>query len=213
LAKEMGEKQLFGITIAIVVLVLLVVGVFTFLGYRRFGMLSDEIQDLDRKIKTHGDTCRRKKSLELKMQGMKSNFENVRQYLPDDREVAKLIKAFHDKCIEAKLNVAALKKSTVSAGRGRGRGRQAIQVEKIQYKGKFTGTFHSLARFVSMVEDWEHFKRFVSITDFEIKAANKGMDFDSGAQLHKISMLFELYKYQLPKRAAARKAAAAGAPK
>jgi len=197
----MGEKQLFGITIAIVVLVLLVVGVFTFLGYRSFSRLIDERRSLDAKIAAHRMTIKKRQDLDSKMEGMKARFDNVKQYLPDEKEVEKLLNAFSDKCIEAKLEVVKLEKAKASGGRRRrGAGAAKIQVEKLQFKGKFKGTFHSLAKFISMVEDWEHFKRFVSITEFKAQAAEMGMAFDSGAQLHEMDMVFELYMYQPPKR-------------
>ncbi len=200
----MGEKQLFGLTIAIVVLVLLVVGVFTFLGYRRFSRLVTERNGLNAKIAAHRTTAKKKPDLESKMEGMKSRFENVKRYLPDEKEVEKLLHAFSDKCIEAKLEVVKIEKAKAKGGRRRrGAGAAKIQVEKLQFKGKFRGTFHSLAKFVSMVEDWEHFKRFVSITEFKAKAAGGGMAFDSGSQLHEMNMVFELYMYQPPKAKAA----------
>jgi Tfp pilus assembly protein PilO len=192
----------------VVALLLVVVGVFTFLAWRERGRLVDEDTQLERKIKEHERVISREENLKARMDGMKLRFANVRQYLPDEKEVDKLINAFSDKCIEAKLEVVKLSKTRAQSSRRRGRGRGGAgtqQVEKLQYQGKFTGTFHSMAKFVSMVEDWEHFKRFVSITDLKTKAAKDGMVFDSGAQQHDMTMTFELYMYKQPDRAAGAK--------
>jgi Tfp pilus assembly protein PilO len=196
--REMGERQLFGVTVVLVGLVLVVVGVFTFLSYRKFSKLTEDIRTLNRKIEEHGRVVDKREDVENAVAAMQSRFDNVKKYLPENREIDRLLDTFANKCIEARLEMSKLEKGRATTSRRRGKAAASRDVEKIQFRGDFKGSFHSLAKFVSMVEDWEHFNRFVSITTFRVAAADKGVAFDTGAQMHSISMTLELYKYEEP---------------
>ena len=193
-ARESGEKQIFGVTVAVVAVVLVVVGVFTFLSYRKLSNIRKETRDLTRKIEDHDKVIAEKPRLENELRASQARFDNVRTYLPDDRDVDGLIEALRSKCLEANLTFSKLDR-VASPGAAAGRKAQGKDVEEILFKGEFAGSYHSLAKFVSMVEDWEHFKRFVSITDFSVDAGEKGLAYDTGAQRHEVSMTLELYKY------------------
>ncbi len=196
--KETGEKQLFTITIIIVVVVLLAVGVIAFLSYRKYSGLTAKTEESRKAIKKYDDIIKDEKDLTKKIEDSEARFGRVEQYLPDEREVAKLINAFTSKCIEARLKIAKLEKARATTALRRGQVAVQRDIEKINYDCKFKGTFHALAGFISKIEDWEHFKRFVSITKFNMKAADDGLAFDDGKQLHEITMTLELYKYKEP---------------
>jgi Tfp pilus assembly protein PilO len=197
----MGEKQVFVITIVVVSIVLVIVGTFTYLSYQNYCRLTDDKRKLDLKIDDHDQVIAQKPVKEAELNASRARFENVKRYLPDTRAVDTLLDAFSTKCIESKLKLHKLERVTRVSATRRPRGPRQ-DVAKIEFKGEFKGSFHSLAKFVSMVEDWEHFKRFVSITEFKMKAGEKGMAFDTGTQMHTVAMTFQLYKYEEPKRAA-----------
>jgi Tfp pilus assembly protein PilO len=195
----MGEKQVFVVTIVVVSIVLVIVGTFTYLSYKNYCGLTDKKKVLDKKIDEHDLVIAEKPTKEAELNASRARFENVKRYLPDTKAVDTLLDAFSTKCIESKLKLHRLERVTQIATRRPGQGVKQ-DVEEIQFKGEFRGSYHSLAKFVSMVEDWEHFKRFVSITEFRMKAGEKGLAFDTGTQMHTVAMTFRLYKYEEPKR-------------
>lgn len=196
-SRELGEKQVFAITVVIVGAVLAGVSVLAFLSYSSYSALVREKAEFDEKIEAHRVVMATREKIEAQIEASETNFSNVKQYLPTDGEVAQLLKALTDKCIEAKLVVARLQQTVQQAQRVKGQA-QKTDAEKIIYKGEFSGSFHSAARFVGMVEDWVSFRRFVSITDLKIDAAQQGLVYDQGNQPHKITMTLEFYKYQEP---------------
>jgi len=211
-ANEMGEKQLFGITVAVAAVVLIFVGVLNFLSYRKYSSLQQEIEKFKKEIKAHDIVIGTRKRVKRDLEDATARFDAVKQYLPSDKEVRQLIGNFSKKCIESGLKNRKLKWVTVAGAARRPGARQKKDYESIKYECEFLGTFHSLAKFVSKVEDWKHFKRFVSITKFKMTAAQKGLAFDTGVQNHEIKMTLELYKYQAAKPAGGVTKPAAGTP-
>ncbi len=207
-AKEMGEKQLFLITAIIAAVVLLGLGVFTFLRYRHLNAVNAEKETYDELIEKHDEVIKDKEDVETEIRNSKDRFNKVKQYLPDAREVATLIYAFGNKCIDSKLEILTLEEPRATTTRRRGTPIQK-DIEKIKYDCEFKGTFHALASFISKIENWETFQRFVSITKFSVKAADDGLAFDDDVQKHEISMTLELYKYKEPKPVVVQKPAVA----
>jgi Tfp pilus assembly protein PilO len=77
------------------------------------------------------------------------------------------------------------------------------QYDTVRYRAEFRGSFHQMARFISQIENWKQFKRFVNISAYSVEATSKGTAFDDNKQRHVIKMTLELYRYQEPAAAPA----------
>jgi Tfp pilus assembly protein PilO len=200
-AKEMGEKQIFIVTIVVFAAVLLVVGVLVYFSCDRLGKLNKDAEKYDAQRKEAqlvADT------LEARKREKKETEERVaecNQYLPKDDEIERTLLSLSGKCNDAGLDSTTLKIDSASIVARPGQAK--VPYDTIRYKGEFEGNFHQLAKFVSAVENWKTFKRFVNITAFSMEAGAKGLAFDDGNQKHKIKMTFELYKYPEPAPATA----------
>ena len=195
-AKEVGEKQIFGITIGIFAVALLVVGVLIYLNYSRLSKLNADTADYHAKYKAAQTIADTLKAKEKEKKETQDRVDECNQYLPTDDDIERTMLSFASKSTDAGLKTDSLKMETA---RGAVRpGQTKAPYETISYKGEFEGNCHQLAKFVSAIENWKTFKRFVSITTFSMKAASGGMAFDDGVQKHTIKMTLELYKYPEP---------------
>lgn len=212
-AKERGEKQLMGITLVVVGVGLLVVGTLLFVNYRQWSGLRAQTRkykdDVAKPDPVTGKVIGgykyeievRGPEIEKELKASDARFEACRGYLPTDEDINRLLDDFAEKCVESGLKPVDIQKETITAGRAPLPGAQAVarpEYQTIRYKGEFRGSFHQLINFVGEVENWKRFRRFVSITGFSVEAANKGLTFDDKQQMHKIGMIFDLYKYQEP---------------
>jgi len=198
--KESGEKQIFGITIGIFALVVVVVGVFIFFSVRRLGQIRAETEKYEAARKASQVVADKKKDKEREKKETEARTADCNEYLPKDDDVERTLLSLSGRSKDAGLDSTSLKKEVQStAGRP---GQNKTSYETIRYKGDFEGTFHQLARFVGSVENWETSRRFVNITAFAMDSDSKGMAYDDGVQKHKIRMTLELYKYQYQEKAA-----------
>jgi Tfp pilus assembly protein PilO len=199
-AKETGEKQIFGITIGIFALVLVVVGLLVFLSARKLNEHNNNAEKYEAERKKAAEIAEQEKAVLQKKRDTEARAKECSQYLPKDDDVERTLLSLNDKCNEANLSSTTLKLDS-SATQGRP-GQVRAAHETIRYKGEFEGSFHQIAKFVSAVENWKTFNRFLSIAAFSMEADERGMTFDDGHQKHKVKMTLELYKYREPVAAA-----------
>lgn len=217
MAREKSERQVFAITVAVIGAGILAIGALTLLSYNQLRKLDDEAASLRTQISQHRQVSARREAVEEEKAACEARFEDARKYLPSEKEVDLLLKDLDRVCKESRLRTHEIKQERSAEPPGR-RGAKPSQYEAIGYKGDFRGSFHDLARFVSRVEDWTLFNRFVNIVSFEMKAAEKGLCSDKDSpehpagskQEHTVKMTLEFYKYQPP--AAGPATGVAGAP-
>ena len=209
MAKELGEKQLFIVTIVVFAVVLVGLGVFSYMSYRKYDTLTATNAQLDKEIDEFQKVIDKEPDLEKELKQSEDRFTAVQEYLPKDKDVRRLLDDFAQKCRDANLeNLKMAPEVNRTAARGKKAG--AGDYETLRYKCEFGGSLHSLAKFVSLVENWKDFKRFVNITEFEIVAQSGGMAFDNDLQKHSIKLTLDLYKYNEPQKAARAPRPAAG---
>jgi Tfp pilus assembly protein PilO len=195
-AKEMGEKQIFGITIGAFAAVLLILGTLVYFSSSKLSTLNrdtDKFEAQRKEAQLVADTLEKRKKEKKETE---ERVAECSQYLPKEDEIERTLLSMSGTCTEAQLESTTLKIDT-SATATRAGGPK-IPYDTIRYRGEFEGTFHQLAKFVSAIENWKTFKRFVNITAFSMEASAKGLGFDDGTQKHKIKMTLELYKYPEP---------------
>ena len=210
-AKEMGEKQIFAITIVLFVAALLVVTTFIFLSYRRMDKLNAETRQLARQYADYKVIADRQPKAEQDLRDCKARLEDCKQYLPNEENVQRMLDDLTKSCQSSDLESVEIKMDTAPVTALRP-GAVKPQYETIRYRAEFRGTFHQMAHFISQVENWKQFKRFVNISAYSVEAAAKGTTFDNSRQKHKIKMTLELYKYQEPAAAPALTGPGAPAP-
>jgi Tfp pilus assembly protein PilO len=196
----MGEKQIFGITVGAFAAVVLVVGVLIYFSYSRLNDFNDKAAKYEAQRRDAQATADKLDSKRKEKKDIEERVADCNQYLPKDDDIERTLLSLSGKCSDAGLRSSTLKIETAQAQYRPGLAK--LPYESIRYRGDFEGSFHQLAKFVSAVENWKTFKRFVSITTFGMEADAKGLGFDDGSQKHKIKMTLELYKYPEPTPAA-----------
>jgi Tfp pilus assembly protein PilO len=195
-AREIGERQLLAITALVFAVVLVVVGTFIFLGYRQYSGLVVKREALRKEIQGHDEVIARGPKAVKDLEDSKAMFQECKEYLPADENVQQMLKSISDMCLESALDSVDIKWDSSARPAALGAAKQPY--EAIRYKCEFRGSYHQLARFVSKIEDWKHFKRFASIQTFSLEAADRGLLRDSGKQRHKALLTLEVYRYNEP---------------
>ena len=195
-AKEMGEKQIFGITVGVFAAILLVVGTLIYLSFSSLSRINTDSRNFERQEKDARKIADRKTEVTRTRNEIKDRVDDCLQYLPKADEVQRMLENLSAKSTDAGLGSTTIK-IDVAPNLARPGATKPVY-ETIRYKCEFLGSFHQLAKFVSGMENWKTFKRFVNITAFAMEADSKGLVFDDGAQKHLIKMTLELYKYPEP---------------
>ena len=167
---EAAERKAFALTIVGMSLLCAGLGTAAYFGYSRTQKMRAEnavlTQDV-RDLKGKSDLLPVKRQKLEKAEGEKNKYEEL---LPTGKEqIEDLFDRLSTVATDTALEVVKNARVNEQAVFG---GRQPEQkpYKEIAFTFEFRGTFHELARFISLIENYKTLKRFIAVSNLKIKA-------------------------------------------
>ncbi len=186
---DLSEKQLLGLTAAVVGAVLLVVAGILLWMYMRYRNLMDEIRMKDAKASTMEAKAKELDGLQKVHDEAMTRFHEVLKRVPDESQTSDLDAQISEQAANAKLRI--LKLELVQE---RSRGKKTAKtgsLEKIRISIQATGSFNAFGQFLNNIE--QNMDRFVAVTGFKITAFEDGLVPGNGG--HEIEIDLVTYRY------------------
>ncbi|MDG1051096.1 MAG: type 4a pilus biogenesis protein PilO [Planctomycetota bacterium] len=150
-----------------------------------------EVASLRDRISNSRAIVRKTPEVEQEVIILREISDRIREILPDTKDLNNVIRDFQEYMQEAEVTSQGFKPTSNSSSRQRTRS----AFERVSYQWELVGNTFQFLEFLNRIETHS---RFMAVSKFDIRAANRRALLDEGLASHRIVLDVETYKYVPP---------------
>jgi hypothetical protein len=193
---DLSEKQLLGLTAAVVGAVLVIMAGILFWMYIRYKKITDEIRTKSDKAVAMEAEAEQFDAVQKAHDEAMTRFHEVLKRVPDEPQASDLDAQMSEQAANAKLKIRKIELVKERSVRKKTAKRGSL--EKIRIHIQAEGGFNAFGQFINNIE--HNMDRFVAVTGFKITAFEDGLVPGGGG--HEIEIDLVTYWYSGSKKAA-----------